>query len=117
MTKNTAPAITSKARNLKDTMKISAKTQDAIEKVAQGWSWDNYRHEANDDAQDKGEYWTIFEALYCKLSWVQEVLTDKNIVGDYDVEEHINIIKDTMTIVEALQKDIKFQSMKAGHGA
>lgn len=65
-------------------------------KIANGWCWDNYK----DD--DTGEYFTNLQALYNKLMWVDEYLTDVAKV-DEDAEEYVDIIKDTMQIVEILQ--------------
>lgn len=76
-------------------MALSDKTIAALQKIAQRWDWENYK----DD--DTGAYWTILQALYCKLTWVQEAIH-----GSVDMEIS-DIVQDTMDIVEALQSDIK----------
>jgi hypothetical protein len=81
---------------------ISKKTQEAIEVISGGWCWDNYRHEGVDDCQDKGGYWTVFEALGCKLSWLDEFMET------VDDEEMRDIVKDTREIIVLLQNDLKF---------
>lgn len=74
-------------------MKIS--TIKAIKKISDGWDWGNYKDDKT------GKNWSVLQALYCKLSWVEEYLKDQ------DVEEYQDIISDTMKIIEALQKEIK----------
>lgn len=88
-------------------MNISETTKAKILKISDGWDWDNYKDEKTD------EEWSVLEALYCKLSWVQEFLKEKvNQTGiaaedGQDYEEYLDIVDDTMQIVEALQAEIK----------
>lgn len=74
---------------------LSDSTIKQIQAISGSWNWDNYRSE-------KGRYWTIMQALYCKLSWVAEILQENK-----EYEEYSDIIFDTQQIIEALQKDIK----------
>lgn len=76
-------------------MNLSTSTSQAIQKVSNGWNWENYKDEKT------GKYWTVLQALYCKLSWVEEYL------GDKDDEEYQDIVSDAMKIIETLQKEIK----------
>ena len=81
-------------------MKLKKSTIDKIEKISNGWCWDNYTHDGDDDCQDKGEYFTILEALGCKLSWI---LDDPKGLD----EEQIAIVNDAIEIINALQDEIK----------
>lgn len=74
---------------------ISKEARNKILKVSDSWNWENFR-------DNNGKYWTVFQALYCKLSWVLE-----GIKATKEHEELESIVIDTMTIVEALQKEIK----------
>lgn len=72
-------------------MQLKPKTEKTIRDISASWAWDNY-------TDTRGKYWTILQALYCKLSWVEEETNN---------EEHKDIITDTLRIIEALQKEIK----------
>jgi hypothetical protein len=74
-------------------MKIS--TIKKIKEISDGWDWGNYKDDKT------GNSWSVLQALYCKLSWVEEYLKDK------DDEEYQDIVSDAMKIVEVLQKEIK----------
>ena len=65
-------------------------TDEALKVIATRWNWDNLE----DD-------WTILEGAYCRLSWVFD--------GANLDDEHKNIVKDTLEIIEALQRKIKIK--------
>lgn len=73
--------------------------KDAIKNIAMTMSWENFRDE------ETGEYWDVKQALYCKMTWLMEYLEARDNDGDEDAMEHLDNLKDVITILEALPKD------------
>ena len=74
-------------------------TLQKLAELTKNWNWEDFQDE------EEEKYWSIMQALYCKLSWVLEDL--KSMKGNIKFEEDVEIIEDAMKIVEVLQNEIQ----------
>ena len=67
-----------------------------LKEIASCWGWDNI------DTED-GEDNTILQGAYQRLSWTADYLQHLART-DEEAEEHVDIVADTLRIIEALQQ-------------
>lgn len=80
-------------------------TEKALAEINGSMCFDNFINDECYDGKSDGEYWLTTEALFCRLSWIEDFIKDAEKKGISEPCEHLETIKYIGDLLSAMSED------------
>jgi len=80
---------------------------DALQKISEGISWDNWEVEEDEETGERnsgstGQYWKVCEVMHCKLEWMREALDPEN-DDHFEHSDTIDQLQNLLAVLKAYE--------------